>query len=135
MNRTEIQNKVKQICNELISKKGYISSIDVLHKLSYLTDDNIKDWRFGKTPYLEKVCNVNLATLSFVNKIIRQIANDLKLKNSLTVYMKYGKGAKTKLVFSKTGDENIEKLYATHYIDENRIAELKQDKEQKMKCL
>ena len=49
--------------------------------------------------------------------------------------MKCGKGVKTKLKFSKTGDENIEKFYSTHYIDENRIAELKQDKEQKMKCL
>jgi hypothetical protein len=135
MNRTEIQNKVKQICNELIYKQGYISSIDVLNKLSYLTDDNIKDWRFGKIPYLEKVCNANLATLSFVNKTIRQIANDLKLKNYLTVYMKYGKGEKTRLQFSKTGDDNIEKLYATHFLDTNRIDELKRDKQMKIKCL
>jgi len=104
MNRIEIQNKVKQICNELIYKQGYISSIDVLSKMPYLTDDNIKDWRLGKIPYLEKVCNANLATLSFVNKIIRQIANELKLKNSITAYMKYGKGEKTKLRFCKTGE-------------------------------
>jgi len=135
MNRNEIQNKVKQICNELIYKQGYISSIDVLNELFYLTDDNIKDWRFGKIPYLEKVCNANLASLSFVNKTIRQIANDLKLKNSLTVYMKHGKGEKTRLQFSKTGDDNIEKLYATHYLDTNRIDELKKDKEMKIKCL
>lgn len=135
MNRNQIQVKVKQICHELVFKQGYISSIDVFQSLGYLTDENLKSWRFGKIPYLEKVCNTNLATLSFINKEIRQIATELNLKNSLTVYMKYGKGEKTKLRFSKTGDENIEKFYSTHYIDENRIAELKQAKEQKMKCL
>jgi len=135
MNRTEIQEKVKQICNELIYKQGYISTIDVLKKMSYLTDDNIKDWRFGKIKYLEKVCNANLLTLSFVNKIIRQIASELKLKNSLTVYMKFGKGKKTKLIFSKTGDENIEKFYSTHFIDLERINELKEEKKQQKKSL
>jgi hypothetical protein len=135
MNRNQIQVKVKQICHELVFKQGYISSIDVFQNLGYLTNENVKSWRFGKIPYLEKVCNTNLASLSFINKEIRQIATELNLKNSLTVYMKYGKGLKTKLRFSKTGDENIEKFYATHYIDENRIAELKQAKEQKMKCL
>lgn len=131
MNRAEIQNKVKQICNELIYKQGYISSIDVLKNLNYLTDNNIKDWRFGKIPYLEKICEVNLATLSFINKTIRQIAGDLKLKNSLTVYMKYGKGEKTKLKFSKSGEENIENFYSTHYLDTKRINELKNDNKMK----
>ncbi len=135
MNRNQIQIKVKQICHELVFRQGYISSIDVLQNLGYLTNENVKSWRFGKIPYLEKVCNTNLASLSFINKEIRQIATELNLKNSLTVYMKYGKGVKTKLRFSKTGDENIEKFYATHYIDENRITELKQAKQQMMKCL
>jgi hypothetical protein len=135
MNRNQIQIKVKQICHELVFKQGYISSIDVLQNLGYLTNENVKSWRFGKIPYLEKVCNTNLASLSFINKEIRQIAKELNLKNSLTVYMKYGKGVKIKLRFSKTGDENNEKFYSTHYIDENRITELKQAKEQKMKCL
>ena len=78
MNRNEIQNKVKQICNKLIYKQGYISSIHVLNQLSYLSDDNIKDWRFGKIPYLEKVCNANLATLSFVNKTVSAPKSVLK---------------------------------------------------------
>ena len=63
--------------------------------------------------------------LERIHKTIRQTANDLKLKSSLTVYLKYGKGEKMRLKFSKTGDDNIEKLYATHYLDTNRIDELK----------
>ncbi|HAN76279.1 MAG TPA: hypothetical protein DCQ31_00160 [Bacteroidales bacterium] len=135
MNRSQLQIKIKQICSELIYKQGYISSIDVLEKLGYITDKNIKAWRFGEIPYLERICSANLATLSFINKIIRQIVNNLNLKSSLTIYMKHGKGVKSKLIFSKTGDDNIEKAYSTHYIDNDRINELKQTKTIEMKGL
>jgi len=49
--------------------------------------------------------------------------------------MKHGKGVKSKLIFSKTGDDNIEKAYSTHYIDNDRINELKQTKTIEMKGL
>ncbi len=126
MNRTELHAKIKSICHDMAYKQGYINSIDVLKSLGYLSIDKINDWRNGRIPYLEKVCTVNLGTLSFINKTIRQISIELKLKQSLTDYRKYGKGVKTKLVFSKTADENIEKAYSTHYIDAVRINELKQ---------
>jgi len=42
MNRSQLQIKIKQICSELIYKQGYISSIDVLEKLGYITDILIK---------------------------------------------------------------------------------------------
>lgn len=128
MNREQLQIKTKRICHELIFKQGFISSIDVLQNLGYLTKENIKLWQLGEIPYLEKACNANLATLSFVNKTIRKISYELKLKGSITDYTKYGKGAKIKLIFSKTGDVNIEKLYSTHFIDNDRINELKKDK-------
>ena len=54
-------------------------------------------------------------------------AIDLKLDESWTGYNQYGKGMKRRLRFSKSGNENIEKAYATHYIDKNRINELKRN--------
>ena len=39
----------------------------------------------------------------------------IDLKESFTFYKKYGKG-KVKLRFSKSGQDNIEKIYATHFI-------------------
>ena len=128
MNRTELKNRIKEISNQLITEKGFICSIDILYELDILSKAQIKDWRFGKIPYLEKVCNKNLGTLTFINKTIKEIAKDKNLKPSWTAYNKFGKGIKSRLIFSKTKDENIESAYATHYIDINRIKELKKEK-------
>jgi len=128
LNRIELKNKIQKISNQLIEDKGFICSIDILHKLDILSKAQINDWRFGKIPYLEKVCSKNLGTLTFINKTIKQIAKDKKLKPSWTAYNKFGKGVKSRLIFSKTKDENIENAYATHYIDTEQIRELKKEK-------
>lgn len=128
MNRTELKNKIKEISNQLITDKGFICSIDILCELGILSKAQIKDWRFGKIPYLEKVCNKNLGTLTFINRTIKEIAKDKNLKQSWTAYNKFGKGVKSRLIFSKTREDNIENAYATHYIDTEKIKELKREK-------
>jgi hypothetical protein len=40
----------------------------------------------------------------------------MNFKPSWTAYNKYGRGVRKRLIFSKSGDENIEKEYATHYL-------------------
>jgi hypothetical protein len=128
LNRTELKNKIKEISNQLITDKGFICSIDILCELGILSKAQIKDWRFGKIPYLEKVCNKNLGTLTFINRTIKEIAKDKNLKQSWTAYNKFGKGVKSRLIFSKTREDNIENAYATHYIDTEKIKELKREK-------
>lgn len=124
MNNKELENKVKKIANSLIYKKGYVCAVDMLIQLDYLTKKDYEDWRFGKIKYLEKACKINLSNLSIINRTIKKIAIDLKLEKSWTVYNQYGKGIKRRLIFSKSGDENIENAYATHYLDRQRINEL-----------
>lgn len=125
MNKKELDKKIKAICHDLRYNQGYISSIAVLIKLNYLSTDNIKKWKTGQILYLEKVCNVNLSKLSLINKTIKKYALELNLKSSVTAYMKVGKGNKKKLIFSKTRNKNIEIAYSTHYIDVDRMTELK----------
>ena len=71
MNRAQLKNNILNISNQLIQEKGFICSIDILCELDYLNEAQIKDWRFGKIQYLEKVCGKNLGTLSFINKTIK----------------------------------------------------------------
>ena len=133
MNRAELEKKIKQIVHELVNEKGYVCSVDVFMRLNYLTKTDYENWRFGRIEYLEKICQANLGKLSTINRFIRQIAAKANLKPSWTGYNKYGKGAKTRLRFSKSGNENIEKLYATHYISEYVMQKLKQSKQNKAK--
>ncbi len=124
MNNIDLEKKIKQITHSLVYEKGYVCAVDMLMRLGYLAKEHHEDWRFGRIPYLEKVCNVNLSKLSLISKLTRKFANELKLKPSFTVYKKYGKGAKPILIFSKTRLPHIEETYATHYVDLKRINEI-----------
>ena len=131
MNNKELEKKVKQFVSELSYLKGYVCSVDVLLKLGYITLSDYQSWRLGKIEYLEKVCEANLHKLSTVNKLIRKFAAEWNLEASWTGYNKFGKGPKKRLIFSKTKDSKIEYAYATHYLNKNRMIELKQQKQLK----
>jgi len=128
MNSIELEKKVKQIVHALAYEKGFACSVDVLLKLAYLTKEDYESWRFGRIDYLEKVCKVNLGKLSLINQTIRKNAHELALERSWTGYHKFGKGVSKKLIFSKSRDSKIEDAYATHYVNKQRITELKKIK-------
>jgi hypothetical protein len=129
MNIKELEKKVKQFTSELAYKKGYVCSVDVLLKLGFLTEADYQNWRFGRIPYLEKVCQVNLKKLSAVNKFIRKYSAEWNLEASWTGYNKWGKGPKKRLIFSKSRDHQIESLYATHFLNKKRISELNTERQ------
>lgn len=116
MNRKELHKKAMLVTGPLLKEKGYISFVDVFLKLAYLDLKDYEDWRRKRVSYLEKVIKVNLGKVNFVMKAIRQNSLNGKLKPSWTSYKSWGKGRKIELRFSKTGEENIERLYATHFV-------------------
>jgi hypothetical protein len=128
MNNIDLERKIKSLVHSLRFEKGSVCVVDLLIRLDYLSMKDYEGWRFGKVDYLEKVCAVNLSKLTLINKTMRKIAADLKLDKSWTGYNQYGKGENRRLRFSKSGNQNIEESYATHYIDRKRIKELKTNK-------
>ena len=116
MNRRDLENKLSSITSKLLKEKGYISLIDVFVELGYLAEKDVESWRMKRIPYLEKCIKVNLGKISFIVKIIRNNCLKGKLKESYTSYRSWGKGTKVALQFSKSGQPNIERLYATHFI-------------------
>ena len=73
MNRKELEREVKKLVHSLRYEKGYVCAVDILMRLGYLSKNDYEDWRFGRVEYLERVCNVNLGKLTFINKTIRKI--------------------------------------------------------------
>lgn len=116
MNRQEIQIKVRSAVYELIHEKGYASPLDLFIRMGKITPKSVEEWRFGRIPYLERVVHGNLALFSFIMSNFRKVAKEMDLKESHTVYMKWGKGPKHQLRFSKSGDTNVERNYSTHFI-------------------
>lgn len=128
MNNIDLDKEVKRLVHQNRYEKGFVCAVDILMQLDYLTKKDYEDWRFGRIGYLEKVCNIYLSKLTLINKLIRKYATELDLQSSWTAYNQFGKGVKRRLRFSKSGDKTIEDRYATHYIDKNRMIELKENK-------
>ena len=90
----------------------------------------------GKVPYLERVCTMNLRKLSLALHQMRSYAQKTGLHPSFTCYKRWGmkkrngQGHKpvVRLRFSRSGDETVERWYATHFVDKKRIAQIREQR-------
>jgi hypothetical protein len=124
VNNTDIHNRVKAAMSSLIYKRGFAAPVDVLIELGVLSKEDYENWRFGRVPYLERVCQINLSTLSAIMSKMRAYAREHDLKESWTDYRKWGKGGSVRLRFSKSGNDNIERGYATHFVSLEKVKSL-----------
>lgn len=131
-----ILSRVQDSMYRQCQKRGYAVPVDVLMDVGVLQKSKYEDWRFGRVSFLESVCTVNLKKLSFIMRQISIYAQKNHLKPSETYYKQWGMKKKNgqghkpvkRLQFSKSGKAEIERAYATHYLDEKRIAELKMER-------
>lgn len=134
MNDGEMLGKVNSSMYHQCQKCGYATPVDVMMDIGILPKQQYENWRFGRIPYLEAVCTVNLRKLSVMMHQMRVYAQKAGLKPSFCYYKQWntgkknGQGHKTviPLRFSKSGNAEIERWYSTHFVDENRIKELKE---------
>ncbi len=108
--------RIARVVSDLLQHGKVVTPVDVLIGMRLLTPERVEDWRRGRLPYLERVINCNLTRLSRLLRILRFHAHDLNLRPSWTAYMRWGKGSKQRLRFTKTGEPKLEKVYATHLI-------------------
>ena len=115
-NCQDLERALSTITSELLKEKGYLCFVDVFIKLGYLSKSDYEHWRFKRVSPLERVLSVNLSRINFIMKTMRRNSVNGHLKPSMTVYKSWGKGKKTLLQFSKSGDPRIETAYATHFV-------------------
>ena len=133
MNDKELIGAVHSSMYHQCQGRGYATPVDVLMDIGVLPKKKYEQWRYGKVPYLESVCTVNLRKISFIMSQMRSYAKKAELKPSFCYYKQWGVKKKTgqghkpviPLRFSKSGDPEIEKWYATHFVDLKRTAQLK----------
>ena len=129
MNSNDMKGKIHNSMYQQLQRSGIAVPVQVLMDLDILSKEDYERWRFGKVDYLERVCKGNLSKLSLIMREIGGYATKNNLKASWTFYKQWGLkncSHARKLRFSKSGGEDIEKAYATHYIDPIRVSELKQ---------
>jgi hypothetical protein len=107
--------RVTRAVAEILRHGRVVTPVDVLVRMQLLAPKDLDAWRRGRVPYLERVIQCNLTRLSRLLRILRFHAHDLHLAPSIAVYMRWGKGPKQRLRFTKTGDRRVEEAYARHF--------------------
>jgi hypothetical protein len=137
MNDKVLKHRVNQVAFDLMKTKGVIAPVDVLMGIGVLSKTDYEHWRRGGYDFLERACKINLRKLSTVNREMWAFAKKNNLKASWTYYKKWSSGkiknksaSPVKLRFSKSGDENIERNYATHFISQQTLDALKERRQQ-----
>ena len=133
MNNRELTSKVHSAMYRQCKDRGYAAPVDVLMDVGYLSKADYENWRFGRVSYLERVCMANLSKLSLIMHEMRVCAKKAGLKPSFCYYKQWGvkkKGGQGRkpvipLRFSKSGAPEIERWYATHFVDTKRVSQLK----------
>lgn len=108
--------RIERSVAAILGAKDVVAPVEVLVGMGLLSAERLQDWRLGRVPFLEAVVNCNLTRLSRLLRILRLHAEDLGLKPSPTAYMRWGKGPKQRLRFTKTRDAKLEEAYATHFV-------------------
>ena len=140
MNDKELIGKVHAAVYHQCKSRGFAAPVDVLMDVGYLSKQDYENWRYGRVDYLERVCKVNLSKLSLIMREMRSYASKAGLKPSFCYYKRWGTKKKNgqgrkpviPLRFSKSGNPEIERRYATHYVDAKRIGKLKAERAAKL---
>lgn len=140
MNNRELGAKVRSAVYLQCRNRGFAAPVDVLMEIGYLSKQDCENWRYGRVDYLERVCKANLSKLSLVMREMRSYAAKAGLKPSFCYYKRWGTKKKNgqgrkpviPLRFSKSGDPEIERRYATHLVDLKRTAQLKAERAAKL---
>lgn len=98
-----------------LSEQSYVSPIDVLIGVGWLTPRAVDQWRQGRAEDLERLAQVNLHKLSAAMAIFRRWAADRGLHPSETAYIARTRDRR-QLRFSRGGDAGIEAAYRTHWV-------------------
>lgn len=98
-----------------LAEQSYVSPIDVLIGVGWLTTPAVDRWRQGRVEDLERLAQVDLHKLSEAMAILGRWAADRGLRPSETTYLARTRDRR-QLRFSRSGDADIEAAYRTHWV-------------------
>ena len=104
--------KITAAVARILARQRFVAPVEVLVEMNLLQPADLKRWKQGQAPCLERLIRCNLSRAGRILRLLRFHAHDLKLKPSLTVYQYRGR----RLRFSRGGDPKIEEAYSRHFV-------------------
>jgi hypothetical protein len=113
--QSKVEDRVVKAAETALTDHHFVTAIDVLVGMGWLTTPQVDRWRQGRVDYLERQVNANLSKISTAMAAFRRWARSEGLKPSETAYLARSRDHRP-LRFSKSGDPTIETAYRTHWI-------------------
>jgi len=107
---------VTEVVAEILSAGNVVAPLDVLLRLEIVDKDQVETWRRGGLAYLERAITSGLSRVNRVLRLVREHCLALGLEPIRGKYFRTGKGARRPLRFSKSGADESELSYATHFV-------------------
>ena len=113
--RTKLEERVVNAAEEALADRHFVTAIDVLVGVGWLTTPQVDRWRQGRVDYLERQVTANLSKISTAMAAFRRWAQKQGLNPSETAYLSRSRDHRL-LRFSKSNDPAIEAAYRTHWV-------------------
>jgi len=113
--RSKLEERVIKAAEAALADHQYVTAIDVLVGMGWLTTPQVDRWRQGRFDYLERQVTASLSKISTAVATFRHWARSEGLTPSETAYLSRSRDHRP-LRFSKSGDPGIEAAYRTHWI-------------------
>lgn len=114
--RTKLEERVVKAAEGALVDRHFVTAIDVLVGIGWLTTPQVDQWRQGRVDYLERQITANLSKISIAMAAFRHWAQkEAGLNPSETAYLSRSRDHRP-LRFSKSGDPGIEAAYRTHWV-------------------
>src|SRR5271166_4619677 len=113
--RSKFEERTVKAAEAALADHEFVTAIDVMVGMGWLTTPQIDRWRQGRVDYLERMVTASLSKISTAMAAFRHRARSEGLKPSETAYLARSRDHRP-LRFSKSGDPGIEAAYRTHWI-------------------
>lgn len=104
--------KIASAVARILARQRFVAPVDVFVEMNLLLPEDLKRWKQGQVPKLERVIRCNLTRAGRILRLLRFHAHDLNLKPSITVYQH----RKHLLRFSCSGKPKIEEAWSRHFV-------------------
>lgn len=115
MARSNLEQRVEDAAEATLKAQKYVSAIDVLLGLRWLTTSHIDSWSYGGIESLESAIQTNPDKVAAALAAFQRWAQEHGLNTSETDYVSQTRD-RHPLRFSVDGDEAIERAYRTHWV-------------------
>jgi hypothetical protein len=113
--RQKLERRVVAVAEQVLAEQRYVTAVDVLVGLGWLTPSSVDRWRQGRVESLEAVVDAGLGKVTAAMRALHRWAEERSLEPSETVYVARTRDRR-ELRFSVSGAPAIERAYRTHWV-------------------